>query len=187
MNNIWFTSDLHFDHTNISGSNSSRWSSGYRTFDSVDEMNNTLIDTINKYVKEDDILYFLGDFCFGDHKKTSNYRSLIKCKTIHFIKGNHDKYIEKCRGIFSSICDTSTIKCDEITIFLSHYAHRVWNNSHRDTIHLYGHSHGTIDDHGKSMDVGVDVAYRMFGEYRPFSLEEIKDIMSSKKMTQIYL
>jgi hypothetical protein len=32
------------------------------------------------------------------------------------------------------------------------------------------------------MDVGVDVAYRMFGEYRPFSLEEIINIMDKKEV-----
>jgi hypothetical protein len=35
------------------------------------------------------------------------------------------------------------------------------------------------------MDVGVDVAYRMFGEYRPFHLNEIIDIMSKKIISPV--
>jgi hypothetical protein len=30
------------------------------------------------------------------------------------------------------------------------------------------------------MDIGVDVAYRLFGEYRPFSEDEIIQIMEGK-------
>jgi hypothetical protein len=70
-------------------------------------------------------------------------------------------------------------------LFLSHYSHRVWNGSHKGITHLYGHSHGLIDDFNKSMDVGVDVAYRMFGEWRPFHLNEIIDIMSKKIISPV--
>ena len=63
--NIWFTSDSHYGHTNIAGPKVSRWQRGYRDFNSVWEMNKSLIDGINKYVKEDDILYHLGDWSFG--------------------------------------------------------------------------------------------------------------------------
>ena len=98
MNNIWLSSDWHFSHTNITGPKVSRWKSGYRTFDTTNDMNITLTNTINKYVKEDDILYFGGDFCFGGHNKTPLYRSNIKCKTIHFITGNHDAKINNYKN-----------------------------------------------------------------------------------------
>lgn len=68
------------------------------------------------------------------------------------------------------------------SLFLSHYSHRVWNGSHRGVIHLYGHSHGSLPGLGKSMDVGVDVAYKIFGEYRPFNIKEIFEIMKDKKV-----
>jgi hypothetical protein len=35
------------------------------------------------------------------------------------------------------------------------------------------------------MDVGVDVAYRMFGEYRPFSIGDITRIMEKRDIHQI--
>lgn len=181
MKNIWFTSDLHYGHSNIAGPQISRWKSGYRNFNTVHDMNNTLANTINKYVEEDDILYFLGDLCFGNHKRTPLYRESINCKNIHFIRGNHDNHIDKYKNHFLSINDTLSINHGGVKIFLSHYAHRVWFGSHRGIIHLYGHSHGTVEDYGKSMDVGVDVAYKMFGEYRPFSLSEVVDIMSTRK------
>ena len=183
--NIWFTSDTHFSHTNIAGPKVSKWKSGFRTFDSVHEMNKTLTDTINKYVKEDDILYHLGDFCFGGHQKTPIYRQSLNVKAIHLIRGNHDEHIDLYSDQFTSIQDVLNIQHGKNKLFLSHYSHRVWNGSHKGIIHLYGHSHGSIEDFNKSMDVGVDVAYRMFGEWRPFHLNEIIDIMSKKIISPV--
>ena len=74
---IWFISDTHFFHTNISGKAVSKWKSGYRNFNNVKEMNDTIFDNINKYVKYDDIIYFLGDFAFGDHRKIPELGFLI--------------------------------------------------------------------------------------------------------------
>ena len=177
--NIWISSDFHYGHVNISGAASSRWKSGYRTFDSVHEMNKTLTETINKYVKEDDILYHLGDFCFG-HQKTPIYRQSLNVKTIHLIRGNHDTHIDLYSDQFTSIQDVLSVEHGVTKLFLSHYSHRIWPKSHRGAIHLYGHSHGSIEDFNKSMDVGVDVAYKMFGEWRPFHLDEIVEIMSKR-------
>jgi len=179
----WFTSDFHFGHANIAGPKVSKWPRGYRDFSSIKEMDQAIIKTINKYVAFDDDLYFLGDWCFGGHEKTPQYRTQIFCRNLFTCRGNHDKHIDRYNSFFSSIEDTQRIMEKGIPpIFMSHYSHRVWEGSHKGYIHLYGHSHGNIPDHGKSMDVGIDVAYRMFGEYRPFSLTEIVEIMSKKEV-----
>jgi calcineurin-like phosphoesterase family protein len=64
--NIWISSDFHYNHKNITGPKVSNWKSGYRNFNSIQKMNDALINNINKCAKEDDILYFLGDWNFGD-------------------------------------------------------------------------------------------------------------------------
>ncbi len=86
-------------------------------------------------------------------------------------------------SLFVSTNDTLTVKHGNHTFFLSHYSHRVWEGSHKGIIHLYGHSHGSIPDYGKSMDCGIDVAKRLLGDYRPFSIEEIIQIMDRKEIT----
>ena len=185
---IWFSSDWHFGHKNIAGPKISKWKSGYRDFESVPEMNDTIINTINKYVKEDDTIYFLGDFAFADPKKIKQFRERINCKTIHFLYGNHDEDIiadENLQSLFTTTKDVAFKNFNSQNFFMSHYAHRVWPGSHRGAIHLYGHSHNSIPDFGKSMDVGIDVAYSMFGEYRPFSITEIIDIMSKKDISEL--
>lgn len=71
--------------------------------------------------------------------------------------------------------------------FLSHYAHRVWDSSHKGVFHLYAHSHATLEDkpYGKSMDVGIDNAYRIFKEYKPFHLNEIINILDKREILLI--
>jgi len=182
--NIWFTSDTHYGHTNIAGPKVSRWQRGYRDFNSVWEMNQSLIDGINKYVKEDDILYHLGDWCFGGIHNIKLFRDSIVCKNIHLILGNHDEHIIDKEvkfyedsfnpiKLFSSVQDVLHLEIGKTKLFL------------KGVIHLYGHSHASIPDFGRSMDVGVDVAYKMFGEYRPFNIGDITRIMDKKEVHQI--
>lgn len=59
-------------------------------------MDRVLIRNFNERVKEDDLVYFLGDFCFKRSKEAPDgnvfayYRNQLNCRNIIFIKGNHD-------------------------------------------------------------------------------------------------
>jgi calcineurin-like phosphoesterase family protein len=210
---IWFTSDAHYWHKNIAGPKVSQWKSGYRNFENEREMSRYLVDQINKYVKKDDTLYYLGDWSFGGIQNIWNFRKQINCKEIHLILGNHDGHIRQnkllpncsrwgkdinnitdipsdnkeyynvyAKDLFETVQDVLELKENKHKFFLSHYAHRVWDKSHHGVIHLYGHSHGTIDDFGKSMDVGIDNIFKLTGEYKPISILEIIDIMNKKEI-----
>jgi len=177
----WFTSDLHLGHKNIVGPKVSNWKDGYRDFDSIEEMYTELLRQLNKHVAVDDTLYILGDISFKGNDTIRNYRSRIGCQNIIFIKGNHDKR-SSIQSVFGHCHDVLEVDIEGIKFCLSHYAHRVWNKSHRNSIHLYGHSHGRLEHEpwGKSMDVGVDAAYARYGQYRPFSLVEVMGIMDTR-------
>lgn len=170
------------------------WKNEYDTYkisqESVKLMNEHLINNINKLVKANDILYILGDFVFGvKDNYVSNAcwaRSNIICNTVYIIWGNHDNP-ERIAHLFTDFWDHILIKIHGQKIFLDHYANAIWDKSHRKAWHLYGHSHAeaeemldTIMPGRKSMDVGVDNAYRLLGEYRPFSFQEIKSIMDKR-------
>lgn len=189
MSRNWLASDFHLGHANIASEKTSNWKQGYRKFNSVEEMDYTIIDNINKLIAPDDTLYFHGDFCFGGHIKTPDYRRRIACQNIHFIRGNHDKHIDKYAGYFTSIQDylDVTLKTQDgrkVPFIMCHYAFRVWLGSHKGFYHTYGHSHGSLEHspNGKSMDVGLDNAYALFGEYRPFALEEVLDILDKREI-----
>jgi calcineurin-like phosphoesterase family protein len=193
MSQVYFTSDTHFGHSNIASKNSSKWKEGYRKYNSVDEMNQDIIKTFNQTVKEDDILYHLGDWSFGGFENIKKFRDQVNCRTIHLIFGNHDHHIEESNKLFEGTATyphelfTTTGHYKEInvggTIFvLSHYGHRVWHGSHKGWIHLYGHSHDSLPPYGKSMDVGVDTALRMFGKPKPFSATDILDFMDKQPL-----
>jgi len=89
---IWFTSDFHINHYNII-----RYTN--RPFKTLEEMNNTIIKKFNERVKEDDQVFFLGDFIFrsgsgrgeGEKDKPGYFQKQLNCKNIIYIGGNHDK------------------------------------------------------------------------------------------------
>lgn len=181
----YFTADLHYNHQNIC-LGVSKWNdkSKCRKFSSLEEMNHCIVSSINDTVKEDDYLYILGDFAFGGYHNVELCRKRIRCKKVHLIYGNHDVAIRKKPDL-----QRLFVRCDEIRmvnihdqpIILFHYACRTWNLQHHGAWQLYGHSHGSLPDdpHAKSMDVGFDV------RHKPFSFDELRDIMSRKEWRQI--
>ena len=82
---IWFTSDTHFGHENVLKFTERPW-------ETIWQMNDAIVDSINGRVAVDDELYILGDFSF---KMTAQdayaLRKRIACRRIHLIPGNHDK------------------------------------------------------------------------------------------------
>lgn len=99
--NIYVTSDTHYMHSNICRG-TSRWNSqnssnpsSTRDFDTIEEMNDAIVNAINSRVGEDDILYHLGDWSMGGWKNIYEFRKRINCKNIHLILGNHDEHIWK--------------------------------------------------------------------------------------------
>lgn len=92
---IYFCSDPHYSHSNLV-KGSSKWddTSECRDFNSVEEHNYAIINGINNTLKENDILYCLGDWSFGNIQNIWNFRKQLRCKKIHLILGNHDHHIE---------------------------------------------------------------------------------------------
>ena len=79
---VFFTSDTHFNHTNII-----RFCS--RPFKDVEHMNETLIANWNRVVGPDNIVFHLGDFCLGGSAEWTKILKRLNGK-IYLIAGNHD-------------------------------------------------------------------------------------------------
>jgi len=175
---IWFTSDFHLNHTAILTHQSLR---GKLFGIDILAMDAAIIDGINACVDRNDELWILGDFCW-QAAKAGHYRHRINCRQIHVVQGNHDA--NSLRKYVSTMALMEYRKFGDIKIHMSHYPLASWRAREHGSIHLYGHSHGTMEKAletmwpgRRSMDVGMDEAYRHLSEWRPFSLEEIKEIL----------
>lgn len=190
--NTWFMSDPHYGHKNIVRGQTS-WDSiqKCRPFNSVEEMNATLVKNINKKVDRNDIVYCLGDWSFGGLENVFKFRDQLNVQTIHLIYGNHDHHIENNRlqpnsgirirstqSLFQSTQYYLRKKINGQDMVLCHYAMRTWDKGHHGTWMLYGHSHGTLPwyENFKTMDVGIDT----HPEFRPYHFDEIDSIMKNK-------
>jgi calcineurin-like phosphoesterase family protein len=190
LNNLFVTSDLHGYHKNLTSGVSS-WDdiSKCRKFDTVDLMNQTIIDNINKYVKEDDVLIHCGDWTFAGQDKIKLFRNQINCKNIYGIEGNHDVPSNELifKEIFTEYKQLGYYSCEEIQLFCSHYPQWGWHGCNKGVISLHGHCHSDENDLLKeihkynSIDVGIDNAFKLFGEYRPFKIKEILSILENNK------
>ncbi len=158
---IFFTSDTHLGHANII-------KYCKRPFDSVELMDEAIISNWNNTVKNNDTVYHLGDFCFGSAER---YLDRLN-GTIMMVRGNHDKAILDVYG-HQAMPYKRIVSINGQYIVLSHFAMRVWDKSHFNSWHLYGHSHGALPSCGKSFDVGVDA-----WNYYPISFEQVKRQMS---------
>jgi len=165
MNNIFFTADTHFNHSNIIEFCN-------RPFSDVLEMNEILIQNWNKVIKKEDLIYHLGDFGFGELKHILDRLN----GGIVLLVGSHDKDTLMYSDRFVEIYDILEISPydlkEEIFITLCHYAMRVWPKSHYNSWHLFGHSHNKLEPFGKSFDIGVDGH-----NFTPWSLDEIIEKM----------
>lgn len=202
---LWWTADIHHFHTNICYGES-RWDNkekNCRKFDTTKEMSRHMISQINKYVGQEDLLFFLGDWSFGGIDNVWNLRKQLLVQDIIFILGNHDQHIVKNRilpnchyqdmadnkiivldgkddlypvnakDLFTEVHDYLEITVNGRTVMMFHRPIEDFHDQRGRVIHLHGHSHGNCPKKERRLDVGIDNAYLLFGEYRPFSWEDI--------------
>ena len=193
--NVYVTSDTHFCHRNIL-----KYEPATRPWDSVDEMDEALIERWNAKVKRNDIIYHLGDLIMGHKKKVPEILSRLNGE-IHLVLGNHDRMLAKFdqKGILnikplgqemlinkmlSSIQTYTEVAHKGKNVMMSHYSMTVWNKMHYGSYMLFGHSHGNIKGVGKSMDVGID-ACEIPSNGAPFLLDDVLDYLDTKKFIPI--
>lgn len=154
----YYTSDLHFGHQKII-------SLCNRPFDTVEEMNQTIINNINSRCKDSDMLYILGDIGFCGNYVVDLVRQ-INCKKI-LIVGNHDhKQIihRSFRSCFEDIKEYAYVRDGEYKIYCAHYPHAEWDGWYKNWYHFFGHVHNAdtigariMRIHERAVNVGIDV------------------------------
>lgn len=81
---VWVTSDSHFNHANII-----KYCPESRPFETVEEMNEALIERWNSVVKPEDTIIHCGDFFMGQINQIDEILPRLNGK-ITLVRGNHD-------------------------------------------------------------------------------------------------
>lgn len=171
MPDIWVTSDTHFNHKNILNFTDDEGKK-VRPFDSVEEMNEVLIQRWNEVVKPGDKIYHLGDVFFGHIDwVVDNWHRLNGKKRL--IVGNHDDIpnIVK-RGMFEKVDMWRVFT--EFNLLLTHVpVHESTLNEGRfkgrPTINVHGHIHSNPSPSPLHRCVCVEQT-----DYRPIHIEELR-------------
>lgn len=181
INNLFFTSDSHFHHKNVIEYCN-------RPFKTVEEMDSTLIKNWNSVVGENDVIFNLGDFCFGS-KKSWVYLNENLNGIKYLAAGNHDSNITPDNYVdVQHMFNIRVVEKDgaEQRITVCHYPMVSWYQSHRGAWQLFGHHHGGLSNKGDltvrstQLDVGVDVH-----NYYPISYGEVKSIVEFEPVKKI--
>lgn len=137
MSNIYVISDTHFNHKNII-----YYCHGSRDFDTVEAMNEAIVENWNSVVSPDDIVYHLGDCFMGKIETVEKYGSQLNGE-IHAVPGNHDTKdriceMEKLGWIIED--KVSYLDYNDINFIMIHERPEEMRGDSANII-LYGHVH----------------------------------------------
>lgn len=189
----WFTSDLHFGHTAVINYCK-------RPYESVDQMNETLIKNWNACVQDSDVVYILGDLSFLPYKEFAPIAVRLKGRKI-LVRGNHDKYSEgQYNKLGIEVYQEIVLPIAGRMCRLSHYPYalpwykRFWAYKSelrfmnkrppkvRSEVLLHGHTHMKYRYKDNRIHVGVDA-----WNYRPAAFNEIESILGRIPCQKKYL
>ena len=131
-----YIADTHFGHANIIKFDE-------RPFDSVEEMDEKLINNWNKKVKREDTTYILGDFCWDKEPKWIEILNKLNGNKV-LIRGNHDlkQMSKELRDKFLYIKERCEIGDCGKKLILSHYPELAYKSSYNPSVFmLHGHVH----------------------------------------------
>lgn len=175
-----YIADWHYGHANAIQFDN-------RPFETVQEMNETLVTRWNRAVDPGDVVYVLGDmFWCKSSEAVPVLRQLSGTKIL--IRGNHDRsndgaFIRQ----FAKVTEYLEVKDENRNVVLCHYPIPCFKNHFYDGwCHIYGHVHDTfehvlmleirrkmIEDHKVKCDMYNVGAMLPYMDYTPRTLDEI--------------
>lgn len=185
-NKIWLTSDWHFCHNK-------EFLYKPRGFETIDEMNEAILQRHNEVVSPNDTVYVLGDLVLNDLDKGIEYIKQLNGK-INVILGNHDgdsriEMYKSCPNIVN-ISRAELLKYKKYQFYLSHFPMYMGNYdaqmSRAWCIHGHTHSKNDFDDNmPKNYNVNMD-AHNCYPIEINKVLENIRNKWNEIYQQQVY-
>ena len=123
---IFFTADTHFGHSNVIQFEN-------RPFQTVDEMDEALVENWNRRVSPEDDIYILGDFTLKGPETANALLERLQGRK-YLIRGNHDGYVDRAsfhREYFLWVKDYYELQYRGRWFILCHYPLLSWNGMGR--------------------------------------------------------
>ena len=200
---IFVTSDWHYNHKR-----DFIWKS--RGFSSIEEHNEAIINNTNECVRENDILFNLGDLILTSTiEQFESLISRIKCKNMYLLFGNHPNrhFKEIYKPMVKKLLEENYTEESEIyplryknIIYIGHYAEvilggqycvlshfpiYVWNEMAHHSWQLTGHSHNGCPLTKSDNLYGKILDVGWDGHGKPWSIEEIRTVMDGKRFVAV--
>lgn len=166
MINTFFIGDTHFGHANII-----KHEKAHRPFSSIEEHDEELIKRWNSVVCPRDIVYHLGDFCFGKENikvaaRLNGSKRLIMGNHDQYSTGEYLKYFDKLHGALY-------IRDAVLTHIPVHHAHTM------NYANIHGHLHSRpspihYDREGPPNMPYINVSCEQIN-LTPISIEQLKN------------
>ncbi|MBO4219167.1 MAG: metallophosphoesterase family protein [Erysipelotrichaceae bacterium] len=190
----YYISDPHFHHRFCEDMD-------HRGFETMFEMHEYMIRKWNERVTDDDDVFVVGDFSFGNGRETWEILNRLRGK-ITLVEGNHDGFYLDDREFtdtFENVAVYYEIRDGSREVILCHYPMPFYNHQYRRdregqplTYMLYGHIHNTFDEYYLSKVIerlseveryGIDGqiektpfrlinTFCMYSDYVPLTLDE---------------
>lgn len=169
MSNHLFTADLHLGHKLVAG---------LRGFDNTADHDRMIIGKLVSDVRENDVLWILGDYSVSQHGQARALLSQIRCRKI-LIPGNHDPEHPMHRGAwkaqrtaldtFEAVLPYQRIRLSKQSFIMSHLPYLLGGDHASNERYpeyrlpntglplLCGHVHDAWRFKSNQFNVGVDV------------------------------
>jgi len=170
MRNIYFASDHHLFHKKLI--NKSEEGFMHRPFETIEEHNETIIDNHNSLVKDNDIVWFLGDVWLAPGDDPSfkfDYTILDRFKgKKRLILGNHDTNAKRLgfEDHFDKILAYEELFKERVIV--SHIPIHSSQLEERFDKNIHGHVHSKTLDDARYVNVSLENT-----DYFPVSLDRI--------------
>lgn len=177
--NIWFISDHHWQHANILKFTKNDGSLVRPGFESVEHMNEIMIERWNATVKPEDKIYHLGDIALGQKDDWPKIFSRLNGHK-RLILGNHDhKDMRRYLPFFEEIMSWRQFKDMPVPFICCHYPLREDTlNGRKSAFCVHGHIHDNlVMKNGRPDPLYINVCV----ERRNYTPVHIEDLMAEMK------